>query len=90
MTQHGDGNRWVSNDQSQNLPLDADFLDPGTVIDRGEQAETARPYVRLNFFSVRVPAFGVVGNFVDQERFVSPHLAVGLTTPRRNSCRSRI
>ena len=47
MTQHGDGNRWVSNDQSQNLPSDADFLDRGTVIDRGEQAETTRAYVRL-------------------------------------------
>jgi hypothetical protein len=47
------------------------FLVPRTVIDHGEQAETAWTYVRLNLFLVRVPAFGVVSNFVDQERFVT-------------------
>jgi hypothetical protein len=59
MTQHGDGNRWISDDQSYDLASDTDFLDPRAVIDRGEQDETARSYTRLNFFAVRVPAFGL-------------------------------
>ena len=44
MTQHGDSNRWISDDQSYSLPSDTDFLDPRAVIDRGEQDETARSY----------------------------------------------
>jgi hypothetical protein len=36
MTQHSDGDRWISDDESQRFPSDADFLDPGAVIDRGE------------------------------------------------------
>src|SRR5712664_2417440 len=71
MAQHRDSEHWISNDQSQNLPSDADFLDPGAVIDRGEQAETARTYVRLNFFLVGVPALGVGSNFTDRQRFVA-------------------
>jgi hypothetical protein len=43
MTQHGDGDRWISNDQSQSLSSDTDFLDPCAVIDLGEQDEPLGP-----------------------------------------------
>src|SRR5437588_11145135 len=71
MTQHGDGNRWISNDQSQSLPSDTDFLDPCAVIDPGEQDETAWPYVRLNFFFIGIPAFELRSNLVNRQRLVA-------------------
>src|SRR5207248_9857661 len=71
MTQHGDGNRWISNGQSQSLRSDTDFLDPRAVIDPSEQDETAWPYVRLNFFAIRIPAFELRSNLVNWQRLVA-------------------
>jgi hypothetical protein len=36
MTQHGDSNRWISDDQSYSLPSDTDFLDPRAVKDSAQ------------------------------------------------------
>jgi len=71
MTQHGDGDRCIANDQSQSLPSDADFLDPCAVIKASEQCKAARPYMGLNFFSERVPAFKLGRKLVNRQRFVA-------------------
>src|SRR6266436_474268 len=71
MTQHGDGNRWIPNYQSQSLPSNTDFLDPCAVIKASEQCKAARPYMGLNFFSERVPGFKPGSKLVNRQRFVA-------------------
>jgi hypothetical protein len=41
------------------------------VIKASEQNKAARPYMRLNFFSERVPAFKLGRKLVNRQRFVA-------------------
>ena len=71
MTQHGDGDRWISDDQPNSLPSDPDFLNPRAVIDSREQCEIARSQMRLNFVSERVPAVNLGRKLVNRQRFIA-------------------
>src|SRR5687768_7397659 len=71
MTQHGDGDERIADDQAEDTLRDSRLADPLAVVHEYEKDEPTRSDMRLNGVSIRLPIVESSPHAVDVERHLT-------------------